>query len=139
MTEEINCDDITAEYLMLRRMLARMSKAYEAEKAIVVAEQERLESLMAAYLERHKVKSAPTIHGVFYKELSVKPSATDWTAFYNWIKENDAFEFLHKRISSEQVTLYLNLHKDDPDGGLPPGIAVLKEYKITVRTGKEKP
>lgn len=136
--EPFDCDAVTEQYLKMRHIKAKMTKAYEDDKAVIEAEQERLESLMMGYLENHKVKSAPTIHGVFYKELQVKPSATDWTAFYKWIRENDAFEFLHKRISSEQVQLYLELHKNDPDGGLPPGIQVLKEHKIKVRTGKEK-
>lgn len=136
--EPFDCDDVTAQYLLCRRVLAKMTKAYDAEVEVIKTEQSRLEGLMMDYLDTHKVRSAPTMHGVFYKELEVKPSATDWTAFYAWIKEHDAFEFLHKRISSEQVKLYLDLHKNDPDGGLPPGIAILKEHKIKVRTGKEK-
>ena len=137
MAEEFDADAVTELYLKCRRAIANRTKAYDADVAILKAEQDRLAGLMMEFLDAHKIKSAPSTHGVFYKELEIKPAATDWTAFYNWIKENDAFEFLHKRISSEAVKNFMDRHKED-EVGLPPGVSVLKEYKVKVRTGKEK-
>lgn len=134
VTEEVfDADAITGRYLMVRRAKARHAKDAKLREAVFDAELERLEGVMGSFLDAHKIKSAPSLHGLFYKELVVKPSATDWTAFYKWIRENDAFEFLHKRITAEQIATYMEAHKDD-DVSLPPGVAISKEYKVRVRT-----
>ena len=137
MAEEFDADAMTEYYLRLRRMKAAMNKDNDTRIAPVSAEMARVEGVMLEFLDSHKMKSAPSAHGTIYKELDIKPRATDWTAFYNWIKEHDAFEFLHKRISAEAVSSYMELHKDD-DVSLPPGVDVMKEYVVRVRTGKEK-
>ena len=137
--EPFDCDAMTAYWFRCKAAVAAMNKDNDERTAPVKAEMERVEGLMANYLAEHKVKNAATAHGTFYKELVVRPRATDWTAFYNWIKEHDAFQFLHKRITADEVSAFMEMHKDD-DVGLPPGIAVDKEYVIRVRinTSKEK-
>ena len=134
MTDVFNADETTARYLLLRREIAQINKECGVLIAKRKAEMEELEGAMMIFLNDHKMKSAPSANGIFYKEFVVKPSATDWTAFYEWIKENDAFEFLHKRITAEAVAKYMEDHKDD-DVSLPPGVAVLTEYVVRVRTG----
>jgi hypothetical protein len=133
VTETFNADEVTGRYLMIRRAKARMTSDHKKRVAVFEAEEERLEGLMMGFLNDHKMKSAPSINGTFYKEMEVLPSATDWTAFYEWIKENDAFQFLHKRITAKEIATYMEDHKDD-DVSLPPGVAVMKKYKIIVRT-----
>jgi hypothetical protein len=135
VTEEFDADDVTSQYLKIRRARARMSKAFDEDDAVMKAEQERLGALMLDFLNTHKIKSAPSKNGVFFKKLQVKASCSNWTAFYDWIKENDAFEFLHKRITTTEVDKYLEAHKED-EVSLPPGIAVIKDYIVEVRTGK---
>jgi hypothetical protein len=134
VTESFDAEAATERYLMVKRAKARRAKAAKLEEAVFDDELERIAAQMGEYLESHKVKTAPTKAGVFYKEFVVKPSATDWTAFYEWIKKNDAFQFLHKRITADEVAKYMEEHKDD-DVSLPPGVAVMTEYVVRVRTG----
>ena len=136
VTNEFDCEAATARWLVCKREIAQIN----TEVAVLVdkrkAEQAEIEARMDDYLTVHKVKNASTKAGVFFREMTVKPRATDWTAFYNWIKENDAFEFLHKRITADAVAAYMEQHKDD-EVALPPGVAVEKEFVVRVRTGKE--
>ena len=136
MSDEFDCEAMTAYYLKCKGVIAAMNADNKKRIAPVEAEMERVAGLMDSYLTTHKVKNASTSAGVFFREMTVKPRATDWTTFYNWIKENDAFEFLHKRITADAIAAYMDQHKDD-DVALPPGVAVEKEFVIRVRTGKE--
>ncbi len=137
MSDEFDCEAMTAYYLKCDRAVDAMNAENKKRIAPIKAEMERILGLMDNYLTVHKVKNASSKTGVFFRELDIKPRATDWTAFYAWIKENDAFEFLHKRITADSVAAYMEQHKDD-EVALPPGIAVEKSYVIRVRTGKEK-
>ena len=136
MSDEFDCNAATERWMVCKREIAQINK----EVAVLIdkrkAEQAEIEARMDEYLTVHKVKNASTKAGVFFREMTVKPRATDWTAFYNWIKENDAFEFLHKRITADAVAAYMEQHKDD-EVALPPGVAVEKEFVVRVRTGKE--
>ena len=137
MTDEFDCEAMTAYYLKCKSVVAAMNADNKARIKPVEAEMERVAGLMDEYLTAHKVKNASTKAGVFFREFDVKPRATDWTAFYNWIKENDAFEFLHKRITADAIAAYMEAHKDD-EVALPPGVAVETSYVVRVRIGKEK-
>lgn len=130
-----DADAVTALYLKIRRKKAERKKEFDTWYADATADQEKLEGMMKDFLDQHGLKSAPSANGVFYKKVDIKPSAADWTVFYEWIKETNQFEFLHKRISVEAVKAYMEEHKDD-EMSLPPGINVLKEYVVRVRTGK---
>ena len=136
VSDEFDCEAMTAYYLKCKGVVAAMNADNKKRIKPVEAEMERVAALMDEYLTTHKVKNASTKAGVFFREMDIKPRATDWTAFYAWIKENDAFEFLHKRITADAVAAYMEQHKDD-EVALPPGVAVEKSYVVRVRTGKE--
>lgn len=136
--QAFDADAVTERWLKCKSAISNLTADCKRRVKIIEAEQARLEGLMREFLDAHKMNSAPCKSGTFFKTMSVKPAATDWTVLYEWIKKHDAFHFLHKRISSEAVKDYMEEHKDDTEGGLPPGLSVIKDYDIIVRTGKEK-
>lgn len=52
--------------------------------------------------------------------------SNDWLAFYAYIKEHDAFDLLHKRITESAVQLRLD------DGQTVPGIELFPVYDLTI-------
>jgi len=93
------------------------------------------DTLLAAMTEMGGDKLR-TEAGEVVRERSMKPSAADWGAVYRFVVENDAFELLHKRLSSTFVEKYAKEHD-----ALPPGINVYTEFKVKVRkpAGKSLP
>lgn len=55
-----------------------------------------------------------------------KPVANDWSKLYAYIREHDAFDLLHKRITEGAV----KLRQDD--GIEIPGVEMFKVYDLTV-------
>jgi hypothetical protein len=49
--------------------------------------------------------------------------------FYVWIKDNDAFDALERRVKKSFIATYM----EDNKGELPPGISVMQEYTVTIR------
>ena len=116
-------------YVKLRDAKQKIMQEAEAEAAKLEAKMELIEGEMLRFMNKNKMDSIATTAGTFYKELDIKPSCSDWEAFYEWIGENNTYEFLEKRVTRTQIKQYMEMN----DGKLPPGISVHKEYKVRVR------
>lgn len=125
----VNSAQLAKAYVKLREAKAKIMSDAEEAAAKLAAKMDVIEAEMLRFMNKNKINSIATTSGTFYKELDVKPSCSDWSAFYEWIKENDTFEFLEKRVTRNQIKEYMELNED----ALPPGISVLKEYKVRVR------
>jgi hypothetical protein len=122
-------DKITETYVKIRDARSTLKKQYEADDLKLKDQLETLDSFLLGKLQELGVESVRTAHGTVYQSLAVKPSCEDWTAFYAWIAENEAFDALERRVKKSFIVDYM---KDNADE-LPPGVIVLKEYTVTIR------
>lgn len=84
---------------------AKRQARLEADKlaAALKKEESKFKALIIATLREQEVD---VVGG---KELTVtlvtkqKPTAADWEALYAYIKENDAFDLLHRRLTEKAV------------------------------------
>lgn len=120
---------VVEAYLNIRDRRAEIKREYEANDDKLKAAQAQLEGVMLKHLNDSGLDSARTAHGTFFRSESLKPSGSDWAAFYQWIGENDAFEALERRIKRDFIKEYMETH----DGDLPPGVSVHREYDVRVR------
>ena len=116
-------------HIKIRDARAKLSEEFKASDAELKANQERIEGELLRTLQEQSVDSMRTEAGTFYRQEEIKPSASDWDAFYKWIAENDAFDALERRVKKDFVKAYMADH----EGGLPPGISVHREYVARVR------
>jgi hypothetical protein len=125
MTEqEVKLDKVAATYVKIRDKRSELKKQYEAEDLKLKDQLETIESFFLNTLQELGVESARTKHGTIYRSLDIKPSCEDWSVFYAWIAENNAFDALERRVKKSFITAFMEDNKDE----LPPGIAVVKEY-----------
>lgn len=120
---------VVKAYIRLRDKRSEIKKAYEAEDEKYKAAQERLEGEMLRFLEENKMDSVRTEAGTFFRQEQITPSASDWSALYDFIREHNAFEFLERRVTKKAVKEYM----EDHDGALPPGVQVFRKYDVSVR------
>lgn len=120
---------VTSAYIAIRDKRSEIKKAYEAEDGALKEKLSLLEGVMLKHLNDGGMESVRTANGTFYKTEELKPSGSDWQAFYDWVKDNDAFEALERRIKRDFVREYMDTH----DGQLPPGVSVHREYIVRVR------
>lgn len=89
----------------------------------------KLDGYLLGVMNTTKQESFRTESGTVYRQEDVLPAGSDWGAFYKWIAENDAFEFLERRIKKTAVAEYREKNK----GALPPGVSVTRRYVVRVR------
>lgn len=120
---------VTEAFIAIRDKRAELRKAWQTEDEELERQQGILEGAMLRHLQDSGMESVRTTSGTFYKTEELKPSASDWTAFYAFIKDNDCFEALERRVKKDFVKAYM----EDHDGAMPPGISVHREYAVRVR------
>jgi hypothetical protein len=126
---QIDPDQLARVYIRIRDAKAAATAAYEKEDQAFKAKMKLIENVLLGYLNDGNMESVKTQSGTFYKQEDILPRAEDWGTFYEWIKENDAFDFLEKRIKKTEVKTYMEAH----DNETPPGVAVMREYVVRVR------
>lgn len=125
----MDTNKLTRAHIRIRDERTKLTRAYETRDAELKAMQTRLEAAMLQTLNTSNSESIRTDAGTFYKQEEVIPVGNDWDAFYNWVAQHHAFDALERRIKKGFVKEYMETH----EGGLPPGVSVLREYAVRVR------
>ena len=103
--------------------------AWEQADAALEVEQHTLDMVLLGLLNSQGASSIATEHGTVIRSLKIKPSAADWGAIWDWMKENNAAELLERRLKTGFIKEYMEAH----EGAVPPGINVVREYEVSVR------
>lgn len=120
---------VTKAYLRLRDTRDELRRNYTEEDNELKEKMERLEAEMLSFLNETHQESARTLNGTVYKQEDIIPTGSDWDRFYQWVKENDAFDALERRIKKGFVAEHMREHEGAP----PPGVSVLRKYVVRVR------
>jgi hypothetical protein len=126
---ELDLGQVARAYINLRDARTKLRQDYDAQDASLKEAQAKLDAVMLDHLNKHGMDSVKTAAGTFYRQEEITPSAADWNALYEWIKDNDAWDALERRIKKTFVKEFMEGH----NGGLPPGISVFREYVVRVR------
>jgi len=118
---------LATAYITLRDQRAEVNREAKEKAAEIDKKMAAISAAMIKMLDTVGANSMSVDGCTVYKQESVLPRATDWEAFYKWIGENDAYDFLEKRITAKAVVAYLEEYKD-----LPPGVGVSREVVARV-------
>lgn len=129
MDVDVDLGQVTKAHINIRDARTALRRQYDDEDAKLKEAQEKLEAVMLEHLNSHNMASVRTEAGTFYRQEDITPSAGDWGIFYDWIKDNDAWDALERRIKKTFIKEYQEAH----NGGLPPGISVFREFVVRVR------
>jgi len=125
----VDTEKLVQVYLRIRQKRSELAKQFKDADDDLKKKQSRLETELLRFLQDNKQESVRTAAGTFYRQEDIKPAGSDWDAFYKWVRENDAFDALERRIKKGFVVDYM----EENDGELPPGVSVYREYLVRVR------
>jgi hypothetical protein len=124
----VTIDEVVATYIKLRNK----KDAIEAEtKDRVKGIKEKLEQIEAWVKEQADVQgvtSFKTKHGTAFLTTSDYANVADWDAVLEFIRENEAFDMLEKRISKIAVRGYIEANKE-----VPPGVNYGTKLEVNIR------
>lgn len=90
-----------------------------------------LEQISLAMLEICNEQGATTVrteHGTVSVRTSKSYWTSDWEAFYSFIKANDAFYLMQKRLSSSAIQQFL----DENESANLPGLNLKEEQSVVI-------
>jgi hypothetical protein len=125
MSDNITADKLVKAYIKIRDKRSELSKQdNELEEQQKLIQQELLNICKETGSDGLR-----TQFGTVSRRISKNYWTSDWESLYKFIKENDAFHFLHQRISNANVDKFL---EENPDLH-PPGLQADASYTVVVR------
>ena len=123
----ITLDKIVEAYTNSRNDI----KALEDKISEIKVVQAKREEWMLGQLKAQGLQNARTSFGTVYKTLKESVTVGDADAFFEWVRENDKFEFLNKAANKTAV---LELMGEKRSETPPPGV----NYSATRAVGVRK-
>ena len=110
----------------LRQTRLQLQREFDAKLKEMKAEEKELEDVLFVKLGNEGLEGAKgTVATAGLKHTTV-PQPKDWDAIYKFIKENDAFDLLHKRFTSSAWAERVEAGQEIP------GIETFDKVEITL-------
>lgn len=100
--------------------------AKDKEAAAIKEQEDDLSKAIIAKMKAGDITAQGAQNGLVKLNHNVEPVATDWPALYAFIKANDAWELLHKRVTATAIKERWD------DGEEIPGVGRADVYKLSV-------
>ena len=121
-------EQVVAAYLKLRRKKEEIEAETKDRVADIKAKMTKLESWLMQKADEDGVTSFKTPAGTAFVTSTDFANVADWDAVLTFIKENDAFDMLEKRVSKTAVRAHM-----DETGDVPPGITYGSKLGVNIR------
>jgi hypothetical protein len=121
-------DEVLAAYLQLRAHKDEMKKRHQEEMAPVTEQMNKCLAWVQQQLQQQGLQNFKGQSGIAFLQTDVTVSVKDWDAMFEWIKQNEGWAFLEKRVSKSVVQDYM-----EAQGEVPPGLAISTSVEAHIR------
>jgi len=125
-------DQLAKTYVRIRDERVRLKSEFDEKDSQLKEQMTVLEEEMLNACNKIKADSIRTEHGTIIRSIKSRYWTNDWSSMYKFIKDNDAFALLEKRIHQSNMKEFLHENSDL----YPAGLNVENEYTIVVRRSK---
>ena len=125
----LTVEQVVGTYMKLRRKKEALENQVKEDLADIKAKMTKLESWLMQKADEDGVTSFKTAAGTAFVTTTDFANVADWDAVLTFIREQEAFDMLEKRVSKTAVRAYM-----DETGEVPPGITYGSKLGINVRT-----
>ena len=129
---DLPMDQLAKTYVRIRDERAKLKSEYESQDSDLKEQMTVIEQELLNACNRIKADSIRTTHGTIIRSIKSRYWTNDWGSMYKFIKDNDAFALLERRIHQTNMKEFLSENSDL----LPAGLNVENEYTIVVRRSK---
>jgi hypothetical protein len=121
-------DKFVAAYIKLRDAKAALAAKYKEQLVPIETAMGKIEAALLQTLNSQGAQSVKTPEGTVYKTSRTSATASEWDTFLAWVRENEHWNFLERRVSKTAVEEYRTEFQD-----IPPGISVREEVTVNIR------
>jgi len=124
----ITVEQVIATYMKLRLQKEEIEGAVKVQVAEIKAKMEKLEAWIKEQADAQGVTSFKTNAGTAFLTTTDFASVADWDALVSFIRENEAFDMVEKRVSKLAVRSYIDQTKS-----VPPGVNYGTKLEVNIR------
>lgn len=124
----LTIDSVVAAYLKLRDEKRAIDNDAKQRTAAITEKLDKLEAWIRTQAEAQGVTSFKTTAGTAFITTADFASVADWDATLEFIKTNNAYEMLERRVAKGAVRAYIDETKQ-----VPPGINYGTRIEVNVR------
>ena len=124
----VTVDSVIKKYMRLRDKKAAVEATVKEELDQIKANMAKLEAFLKVKLDADGLTSFKTDHGTAFLTTTDFANVEDWDAVLRFIREEEAFDMLEKRISKTAVRGYIEATKE-----VPPGVKYGTKLDINIR------
>jgi hypothetical protein len=124
----VTVDAVIKKYMKLREKKALVEATIKEELDKIKADMTKLEAFLKAKLDADGLTSFKTEYGTAFLTTTDFANVEDWDAVLRFIREEEAFDMLEKRVSKTAVRGYIEANKE-----VPPGIKYGTKLDINIR------
>lgn len=120
--------EVVEKYIKLRDLKARFDADHKDKMAPIVSAMDKAEAALLATFNEQGIDSAGCEFGTAYRTTKTSATVADMDAFLEFVKANEAWHMLERRVAKTTVEEYVTAN-----GDLPPGINYSSVVAINVR------
>lgn len=124
----VTVDDVVAAYLKLRNKKESIEAETKEQVKVLKEKMEQFEAWIKEQADAQGVTSFKTKHGTAFLTTTDYANVADWDAVLGFIRENEAYDMLEKRISKVAVRGYIDATK-----AVPPGVNYGTKLEVNIR------
>lgn len=124
----LTVDDVIKKYMELRAEKEQIEADTKDRVRSIKESMEKIESWLKAKADTDGVTSFKTEHGTAFLATTDYATVADWDATLNFIKSEDAYDLLDKRVNKTAVRGYIDCNKE-----VPPGINYGTKLGVNIR------
>lgn len=125
---EMNITHLVSRYIAARDLKAKIVAKHKAKLEPLDAAMDKTELAILDFFQKHGMDSAKCEAGTAYRSTKGSATVADMDAFLDFVRKNDAWHMLERRVSKVAVEEYVDQTKD-----LPPGVTYSRIATIGVR------
>jgi hypothetical protein len=125
-------DLLASAYIKIRDAIDMLTAEYEERKKDLDAQKDVIADKLLEICNENNATSIKTTHGTIMRKVSSRYWTNDWDSMYTFIKNNDAYGILERRIHQGNLKQFL---EENPNN-LPMGLQADSKYTISVRRSK---
>jgi len=122
---EATANKLVKIYLKIRDKRAELSK----EDSALEEQQNIIEAELLNICKETGADGLRTEFGTVTRSVKKRFWTSDWSSFYDFVKEHNAIELLEKRVAQSNMATFI---EENPDA-IPPGLQVDSRYTAVIR------
>jgi hypothetical protein len=126
-------DEVIATYMKLRVQRDVIEAEVKDRVAGIKEKMEKLEAWIKEQADTQGVTSFKTKHGTAFLTTTDYANVADWDSVLDFIKREEAFDMLERRVSKTAVRGYIEATK-----AVPPGINYGTKLEVNIRKPAKK-